>query len=171
MNTVRALQSTDHKRIYEEYAARITRYFRYRIRNSWDVEDLTTTVFIKVYAKLDQYDGRHPFGAWIFRIAHNTLIDYLRKKREYPVEQEMFASLVASEKLPEERVLKQESDEDLWRNVKTLTVDQRNVISLRYLADLRMNEIAEILGKSEASVKILHFRGIKKLQKMMVPQG
>ncbi|CAM5796869.1 MULTISPECIES: sigma-70 family RNA polymerase sigma factor [Brevibacillus] len=167
MNTVRKLESTDHGHIYEEYSAKIYRYFRYRVRNVWDVEDLTTTVFVKVYSKLDQYDGRHPFGAWIFRIAHNTLIDYLRKKREYPADQEVFSSLVTSEKLPEERVLNQESHEDLWKNVKTLTADQRNVISLRYLADLRMNEIAEILGKTEASVKILHFRGIKKLQKMM----
>lgn len=167
MNTAMLYSKPNQRQIYEEYSAKIYRYFRYRVKNVWDVEDLTTTVFIKVYAKLEQYDGRYPFGAWIFRIAHNTLIDFMRKKRECPVDQEMFSTLAAVDKLPEECVLTQETTEGLWQKVHTLTKGQRNVISLRYLADLRMNEIAEILGKTEASVKILHFRGIKKLQQMM----
>ncbi|MGN7471515.1 RNA polymerase sigma factor [Brevibacillus sp. SAFN-007a] len=167
MNTAMLYSKPNQRQIYEEYSAKIYRYFRYRVKNVWDVEDLTTTVFIKVYSKLEQYDGRYPFGAWIFRIAHNTLIDFMRKKRECPVDQEMFSTLTATDKLPEDCVLTQETAEGLWQKVHTLTTDQRNVISLRYLADLRMNEIAEILGKTEASVKILHFRGIKKLQQMM----
>lgn len=171
MNTALIHPNLNHQQIYEEYSTKIYRYFRYRVKNVWDVEDLTTTVFIKVYSKLEQYDGRHPFGAWIFRIAHNALIDYLRKKRECPVDQEMFSSLMAEDELPEECLLTQESTEVLWEKVHTLTVDQRNVIMLRYLADLKMNEIAQILGKSEASVKILHFRGIKKLQQMMKAQA
>ncbi|CAM3623042.1 sigma-70 family RNA polymerase sigma factor [Brevibacillus invocatus] len=173
MNTVRMYPQLDHQQIYEEYSDKIHRYFRYRVKNVWDVEDLTTTVFIKVYSKLEQYDRRHPFGAWIFRIAHNTLIDYMRKKRECPVDQDMFCSIKATDEqeLPEESLLTQETTEGLWKQVHTLTVDQRNVISLRYLADLRMNEIAQILGKTEASVKILHFRGIRKLQQMMTVQN
>jgi RNA polymerase sigma-70 factor (ECF subfamily) len=171
MNTTSMQKQWNQQRIYEEYSASIYRYFRYRVKNVWDVEDLTTTVFIKVYAKLDQYDGRHPFGAWIYRIAHNTLVDYLRKKRECPVDTEMFAAMKAKDKLPEERVLSRESHDTLWENVRTLSADQRRVISLRYLAGLKMNEIAKVLGKSEASVKILHFRGIRKLQKLMAAQG
>jgi len=167
MKTALIYPKLNHQQIYEEYSAKIHRYFRYRVKNVWDVEDLTTTVFIKVYSKLEQYDGRHPFGAWIFRIAHNSLIDYMRKKKECPVDQDTFATMKATDQLPEECLLTQESTEVLWQKVHTLTKDQRNVISLRYLADLRMNEIAEILGKTEASVKILHFRGIKKLQQMM----
>ncbi|MFD2368616.1 RNA polymerase sigma factor [Brevibacillus sp. GCM10020057] len=171
MNTALVYPQLTHQQIYEEYSAKIHRYFRYRVKNIWDVEDLTTTVFIKVYSKLEQYDGRHPFGAWIFRIAHNALIDYMRKKRECPVDQETFSSLTADDELPEDCLLTQESTEGLWEKVHTLTVDQRNVIMLRYLADLKMNEIAQILGKTEASVKILHFRGIKKLQQMMKAQA
>lgn len=167
MKTALIYPKLTNQQIYEEYSAKIYRYFRYRVKNVWDVEDLTTAVFIKVYSKLDQYDGRHPFGAWIFRIAHNTLIDYMRKKKECPVDQETFSTIKATDKLPEECLVTQESTAVLWQKVHTLTKDQRNVISLRYLADLRMNEIAEILGKTEASVKILHFRGIKKLQQLM----
>jgi RNA polymerase sigma factor (sigma-70 family) len=158
MNTAIMYPKLNHQQIYEEYSAKIYRYFRYRVKNVWDVEDLTTTVFIKVYSKLEQYDGRHAFG---------SLIDFMRKKRECPVDQETFSTIKATDDLPEECLLTQESTEVLWQKVHTLTKDQRNVISLRYLADLRMNEIAEILGKTEASVKILHFRGIKKLQQMM----
>ncbi|UED74563.1 sigma-70 family RNA polymerase sigma factor [Brevibacillus sp. DP1.3A] len=171
MTTAIMYPKLSHQQIYEDYSTKIYRYFRYRVKNVWDVEDLTTTVFIKVYSKLEQYDGRHPFGAWIFRIAHNALIDYMRKKRESPVDQETFSNMVATDKLPEECLLNQETTEGLWDKVHTLTKDQRNVIALRYLGDLRMNEIAEILGKTEASVKILHFRGIKKLQQLMENQA
>ncbi|BAH41519.1 MULTISPECIES: sigma-70 family RNA polymerase sigma factor [Brevibacillus] len=171
MTTAIMYPKLNHQQIYEDYSAKIYRYFRYRVKNVWDVEDLTTTVFIKVYSKLEQYDGRHPFGAWIFRIAHNALIDYMRKKRESPVDQDTFSNMVATDKLPEECLLNQETTEGLWDKVHTLTKDQRNVIALRYLGDLRMNEIAEILGKTEASVKILHFRGIKKLQQLMTEQA
>ncbi|MBH0331865.1 sigma-70 family RNA polymerase sigma factor [Brevibacillus brevis] len=171
MTTAIMYPKLNHQQIYEDYSAKIYRYFRYRVKNVWDVEDLTTTVFIKVYSKLEQYDGRHPFGAWIFRIAHNALIDYMRKKRESPVDQDTFSNMIATDKLPEECLLNQETTEGLWDKVHTLTKDQRNVIALRYLGDLRMNEIAEILGKTEASVKILHFRGIKKLQQLMTEQA
>ncbi|WJQ82194.1 RNA polymerase sigma factor [Brevibacillus brevis] len=171
MTTAIMYPKLSHQQIYEDYSAKIYRYFRYRVKNVWDVEDLTTTVFIKVYSKLEQYDGRHPFGAWIFRIAHNALIDYMRKKRESPVDQDTFSNMIATDKLPEEHLLNQETTEGLWDKVHTLTKDQRNVIALRYLGDLRMNEIAEILGKTEASVKILHFRGIKKLQQLMTQQA
>ncbi|WP_188066955.1 sigma-70 family RNA polymerase sigma factor [Brevibacillus brevis] len=171
MTTAIMYPKLNHQQIYEDYSAKIYRYFRYRVKNIWDVEDLTTTVFIKVYSKLEQYDGRHPFGAWIFRIAHNALIDYMRKKRESPVDQDTFSNMIATDKLPEECLLNQETTEGLWDKVHTLTKDQRNVIALRYLGDLRMNEIAEILGKTEASVKILHFRGIKKLQQLMTEQA
>ncbi|EJL20125.1 sigma-70 family RNA polymerase sigma factor [Brevibacillus sp. NPDC058079] len=171
MTTAIMYPKLSHQQIYEDYSTKIYRYFRYRVKNVWDVEDLTTTVFIKVYSKLEQYDGRHPFGAWIFRIAHNALIDYMRKKRESPVDQDTFSNMVATDKLPEECLLNQETTEGLWDKVHTLTKDQRNVIALRYLGDLRMNEIAEILGKTEASVKILHFRGIKKLQQLMENQA
>ncbi|WP_421617175.1 sigma-70 family RNA polymerase sigma factor [Brevibacillus sp. TJ4] len=167
MNTAQMYPKLSHQQIYEEYSGKIYRYFRYRVNNVWDVEDLTTTVFIKVYSKLEQYDRRHPFGAWIFRIAHNALIDYMRKKRECPVDGEMFRLIKATDALPEEWCLSKEMTAGVWKQVDRLTVDQRNVIALRYLADLRMSEIAEILGKTESSVKILHFRGIKKLQQLM----
>jgi len=167
MKTVPLHPPLSKKQIYEEYFEKIYRYFSYRVKNRWDAEDLTTTVFVKVYAKLEQYDRRHPFGAWIFRIAHNALIDYMRKKRECPVEDDAFRFIQSKEVLPEEHCLSKEMSAGLWRHVDKLTADQRNVIALRYLGELRMGEIAEILGKTESSVKILHFRGIKKLKQMM----
>ena len=167
MKTAQTYPQLSKKQIYDEYFSKIYRYFGYRVNNVWDVEDLTTTVFIKVYAKLEQYDRRHPFGAWIFRIAHNALIDYLRKKRECPMEEEMFRLIKSTDALPEESCLAKELSAGLWKHVDRLTMDQKNVIALRYLGELRMSEIAEILGKTESSVKILHFRGIKKLQQMM----
>ncbi len=161
-----------YDQIYQEYSGKIYRYFRYRVKNVWDVEDLTTTVFLKVFSKLEQYDGKNPFGAWIFRIAHNTFVDFLRKKRECPVEMETFATVQTDERqLPEQQLLCKESWEMLWQNVSRLTADQRRVITLRYRTNMRMNEIANMMGKSEAAVKVIHHRGLKKLQKLMARQS
>ncbi|MBO8163222.1 MAG: sigma-70 family RNA polymerase sigma factor [Brevibacillus sp.] len=76
--------------IYRDYSGKIYSYFRMRVANDWDAEDLTSIVFLKAFANLSQYDDRHPLGAWIYRIAHNTLVDFLRKRREKPIDTDEF---------------------------------------------------------------------------------
>ncbi|NGQ97054.1 sigma-70 family RNA polymerase sigma factor [Brevibacillus sp. SYP-B805] len=167
MNAVRT-----YDQIYREYAAKIMNYFRNRMGNAWDVEDLTTTVFVKAFSKLEQYNGAYPFGAWLYAIARNTLVDYLRKQREIPAETERLLSFAVQEgECPETRLMRKEEHGTVWRHVKNLTPDQYRVIVLRYLSDMSMLEIAAEMGKSEAAVKIIHFRAIQVLRQRMKKQA
>jgi RNA polymerase sigma factor (sigma-70 family) len=157
-----------YDQLYREFSPKISSYFRCRMNNAWDVEDLTTTVFLKAFTKLDQYNGTYPFGSWLYAIARNTMIDYLRKQRELPTESEWIsASMGEDESFPEAQLMRKEEFRVMWRHVKSLTSDQYRVIALRYLEEKSMKEIATEMGKTEAAVKIIHFRAIKILRQRM----
>lgn len=167
MDTIMGRRPTNDQ-IYHEYGSRIRNYFRARINNHWDAEDLTTTVFIKAFSKREQYNGKYPFGAWLFAIARNTLIDFRRKQREYPAEMQWFHTVQDDEQqLPEDLLLQGEIKTTVWKQVGKLTDVQSRVIRLRYQEEKSMNQIAHELGKSEAAVKIIHYRAIQILRQRM----
>lgn len=152
--------------MYDEYFDKVNRYLRYRARNHWDADDLTTTVFLKALENLDQYNHQNSFGAWIFRIAHNTYVDYLRKKREYPMGegQDFLETKIDTSIEPEAQTLTKEMIQELNDLLNQLPTDQRDVLTLRYFGELKISEVAEVLGKSESAVKMLSYRGIQKLR-------
>lgn len=160
-------ESRDFSELYDEYFDRVNRYLRCRVYNPWDADDLTTTVFLKALEKFDQYSRSSPFAAWIFRIAHNTFIDFVRKNREIPYDRD---ELLISEQddtwQPEQYTLSQEQIRQLKTCLDQLTPDQRDVLTLRYFADLKISQVAAVLGKTESSVKMISYRGMQQLQKL-----
>ncbi|MFY0544294.1 RNA polymerase sigma factor [Brevibacillus sp. H7] len=160
-------ETRDFTELYDEFFDRVNRYLRYRVHNTWDADDLTTTVFLKALEKFDQYSRTSPFASWIFRIAHNTFIDFVRKNRELPVDQE---ELLGGEPddtwQPERQALSNEEIRLLRDRLDLLTQDQRDVLTLRYFADLKIIQVAEVLGKTESSVKMISYRALQQLQKM-----
>jgi RNA polymerase sigma factor (sigma-70 family) len=160
-------ESRDFTELYDEYFDRVNRYLRYRVSNPWDADDLTTTVFLKALEKFDQYSRTSPFASWIFRIAHNAYVDFVRKNRELPVDQEeMLSGEIDDTWQPEQQALSNEEIRLLKDRLEMLTQDQRDVLTLRYFADLKIHQIAEVLGKTESSVKMISYRALQRLQKM-----
>lgn len=160
-------EDRDFSQLYDEYFDRVNRYLRCRVYNTWDADDLTTTVFIKALEKFDQYSRTSPFASWIFRIAHNTFIDFLRKNWETPVEQEeILEGKIDNTWQPEQQALTNEEIRLLKERLDLLTPDQRDVLTLRYFADLKIQQVAEVLGKTESSVKMISHRGLHQLQKL-----
>ncbi|WP_420897802.1 RNA polymerase sigma factor [Brevibacillus marinus] len=161
------LEERDFTELYDEYFDRVNRYLRCRVANPWDADDLTTSVFLKALEKFDQYSRTSPFASWIFRIAHNTFIDYLRKNKETPVDSsELLAGEADETWQPERQALNNEAIQLLRERLEQLSPDQRDVLTLRYFADLKISQVAEVLGKSESSVKMLSYRGLKQLEKL-----
>ncbi|QRG65347.1 RNA polymerase sigma factor [Brevibacillus choshinensis] len=160
-------ESRPFTELYDEYFDRVNRYLRCRVQNTWDADDLTTVVFLKALEKFDQYSRRSPFASWIFRIAHNTYVDFMRKNRELPVDQE---DLLGAEQddtwQPERQALTKEEIRLLRDRLDLLSQDQKDVLMLRYFADLKISQVAEVLGKTESSIKMISYRGLQKLQKM-----
>ncbi len=160
-------ETRDFTELYDEYFDRVNRYLRCRVHNPWDADDLTTTVFLKALEKFDQYSRTSPFASWIFRIAHNTFVDFVRKNREWPVDDDALLGGETDDTWqPERQALTNEEIQLLKERLEQLTPDQRDVLTLRYFADLKISQVAEVLGKTESSVKMISHRGLLQLQKL-----
>lgn len=157
--------------LYDRYFEAVNRYLRYRMDNTWDADDLTTTVFVKALENFSKYRADGPFSAWIFRIAHNVYVDYMRGRREYATNDVMLELAAGSGEGPEEAILQSEELKKLRQMLKDLAVDYRDVVALRYAAELRFAQIAEVLGKSESAVRMLHHRALKQLRQKYVQEG
>jgi RNA polymerase sigma factor (sigma-70 family) len=158
-------ESRSFTELYDEYFNKVNRYLRCRVRNEWDADDLTTAVFLKALEHFEQYHRSRSFGAWIFRIAHNTFVDYVRKKREVPMNHEEWLAETEDETWqPENTVLTNEEKENLRQYLERLSRDQRDVITLRYFAELKVLEVADVIGKSESAIKMISRRALQHLK-------
>lgn len=140
-------------------------------------EDLTQDTFVKVWRHLPEYEREEELKNWIFTIARNTALDWLRKKRSLVFSQinnpkefegafdEMGSFDPASgDALPEEIFARQEVKGYLEKCVAQLPLVYQEVIYLRLEGDLTLEQIAEILGKSVNTVKSIYRRGLEKLR-------
>ncbi|MDO7788589.1 RNA polymerase sigma factor [Desulforamulus aquiferis] len=157
--------------LYDRYFEPVNRYLRYRVDSTWDADDLTTAVFMKALENFHKYRADGPFAAWVFRIAHNVYVDYIRGRREYATSDIMLELAAGSEGGPEELVLQGEELKKLRQLLKNLAPDYRDVVALRYAADLRFAQIAQVLGKTESAVRMLHHRALKQLRVSYVSEG
>ena len=153
--------------LYERYFNKIFRYIALKIGNSPEAEDMTQQVFLKSLQSISSYRWRDiPFSAWLFRIAHNLVVDYLRKKTRQPT-----ASLenlpLAAEDDPQEMAMIRIDNERLKMATKQLTRSQQEVISLRFAGDLPIAEVARIMGKKPGAIKALQHSAVIALRKLM----
>lgn len=139
--------------LYSRYADDVRGFVQSIVRNRHDAEDITHDVFAKLMRAIQKYEEREvPFAAWILRVARNAALDHVRSRRQIPVE-EVWISEDGHEQTSFEysRALKEA--------LAGLPEAQREVLVLRHIGGLSPNEIAERLGKTEASIQGLHHRG------------
>ena len=153
--------------LYEEHFDKIYRYVALRIGNKIEAEDITQQVFLKALQSISSFRWKGiPFSAWLFRIAHNQVVDYLRKKTKQatvPVDESM-ASFGGDPQLLVEQSL---DIEQLLSATKRLTEPQREVLSLRFTSELSIAQVAKIIGKSQGAVKALQHSAIVGLRKAL----
>lgn len=155
--------STSFGTFYQDYAGKIYAFLYCRVQHKQLAEDLTSQTFIKALEKFDQFDeGKGTFSAWIYQVARNTLTDHYRSHRSH-------SDIDTAEEL--------RSDEDIAATVKDresfgkvrdalqfLKPEQREVVLLRLWDGLSYQEIASVLGKSEAALKMTYVRSFKVLE-------
>lgn len=151
--------------IYDAYAARIFRYMYRRLGDRQLAEDLTGDVFVR----LVETSGTPRFcqgslAPWLYRLAHNRLVDHFRRHREVP--------------LPDDLDIADESESDdvlsareVRRALRDLTTDQQQVIVLKFFEGLSNAEVAAALDKPEGAVKSLQHRGLDALRRRMISDG
>lgn len=152
--------------LYERYHARVYRYVFHRVGNAADAEDITALVFMKALEALPTYQSRRSgFAPWLFRITRNSVVDHYRRgRRSDPLEA---VEHHAPDADPLHHALGSESRAELRELVHALSPEQRDVILLRFAADLSFSEIASILKKNEPAVRMLLHRGLRKLKAVM----
>ncbi len=153
--------------LYEEYYDKIARYVYVHISNKEEAEDIAGEVFLKALESLKSYREQGvPMQGWLFRIAHNLTVDYLRKmdkRRTVPIDSVVLQgddnpANTAEEKIEFERVAEA---------MKQLTTEQREVINLRFFGGLTSKEVGGVLGKSDGAVREMQRAAIEKLRGIM----
>lgn len=144
--------------IYVSFADSVYGYVRSIVRDPYEAEDITQNVFAKLMTAIQKYEPRDvPFAAWILRVSRNAAMDHLRARRQIP-----FSEVRTDDEGYEQ--IGFERSRCLRDALSRLPQEQREVLVLRHLAGLSPSEIAERLGKTEASVHGLHHRGRAALQ-------
>ena len=153
--------------LYEKYFDKIYRYVSLKIGNRVEAEDMTQQVFINALRSISSFKWRGlPFSAWLFRIAHNQVVDYLRKKTRQPVVS-LNESITASKDNPHKMTEQNMNVEQLVLATKNLTPAQQEVIALRFAGELPISQVARIMGKSEGAIKALQHSAIVSLRKIL----
>lgn len=154
--------------LYERYSARVYGYLFQRLNgNAEEAEDLTADVFTRVYEKIEAFQPQGaPLSAWVFRIAHNRLIDAVRRRPRQ--------TQVALDDAPEIAsgpvfggVNQEVALDQIKAGLVRLTAEQRQVIVLRFLEGRSLAETAIIAGRNEDAVKKLQARGLASLRRGM----
>lgn len=153
--------------LYDEYYDRIARYAYVHIGDRADAEDIAGDVFLKALQSLGGYEERGvPMQAWLFRIAHNLVVDYLRKKtkvKSVPIDT---VTLPATDDPAKVAELSLEMAR-VARAMEQLTADQRQVVGLRFFGGLSSKEVGEVLRKSDGAVREMQRASIEKLRKLL----
>ena len=155
--------------LYEHFYDKIFRYVSFRTGSPLEAEDITEEVFLRMLEKIHSFKRRgHPFSSWLFRIAHNLVVDHFRKRaRKGTVPLEGTAEIATAASDLDSRVELTLRIEQVQRAIEGLTSLQREVISLRFAGELSVSETARAVGRSENAVKALQHAGLKKLRRLL----
>ncbi len=156
--------------LYELYFDKIYRYIMLKTGNRTDAEDMTQQVFLKAFKSLSSYQYKSvPFSAWLYRIAHNQIVDYFRlSSRQQTCELAEEIVPDDSDNNPQNKTELKMDTESLIKATRQLTKLQQEVIALRFSSDLPVAEVARLMGKSEGAVKALQHSAVIALRKIMV---
>ena len=158
-------------RLYRAFAPSVVGYLR--MQGVDDAEDLTNEVFLNVFTALGSFTGDEAqFRSWMFTIAHRRLVDERRRSSRRP----RIATEEASEQSDaggdvEDEVLRRLSVERVRRLCDRLAPDQRDVLLLRMLSAMTVEQAAEALGKSPTAVKALQRRALVAIRRLIEREG
>ena len=157
-------------RLYRWLAPTVAGYLR--VQGVRDADDLTSEVFLGVVRGIDRFCGDElQFRSWVFVIAHRRVQDDRRRLGRRPEPEELTG---------ESRLVGGDTEDDVLRSLATsrvhalcarLAPDQRDVLLLRIVADLTVDDVAAVLGKSRGAVKALQRRGFQALRKILEQEG
>ncbi len=153
--------------LYDHYLPKIYRFVLLKVSHREEAEDLTHQAFLKAWENINQYNFKgYSFGAWLYRIARNTTVDYYRNSRSLTSLEEV--SEIAIEGISLGGAVDKKIEwEGLIKSIRRLKEIEQEVLIMRFVEDLSPKEIAEAIDKSEGAVKLIQHRAINNLKKMV----
>ena len=151
--------------LYSIYLDQIYRYVFYQVRDKMTAEDLTEEIFLKAWEALGRYKQRSlAFSAWLYRVAHNHVIDYFRTRRQHlALEEAMPAAIGNPEQEAEEKLIQQE----LAEAISYLPPQQKQIIILKFIEGLDNEEIAQIMRKRQGAIRVMQMRALMALRQRL----
>lgn len=158
--------------LYERYALRVFRHAQFLTGDPVLAEDVTAQVFLKALEAIPRYESRGvPFAAWLLRITCNLVINHRKSAKnnghsQIPDTIEASGTFFSPEASCEVKV----DGERVWREVRKLPCEQRQVIVMRFIDDLGYPDIAQVLGKSVGAVRVIQFRALANLRNLLADE-
>ena len=165
-------ESSAFEALYDHFYDQIFRYIAFKTSDSLIAEDLTEDVFLRMLESIRKFKPQgHPFSSWLFRIAHNRVIDHYRKRgRDKNVPLDTILTTVGeSQSTLDTYVETKLAMREVNQAMENLTDLQREVLNLRFAGGLSIKETAEAVNRNENSVKALQHSAVKKLRVLLQP--
>ena len=154
--------------VYDTLAGRVCGYFE--SRGLRDAEDLTSEVFLRVFDNLDGFTGDEPaFRSWVFTIAYRLMVDEYRRSRRRPQHIDLPAAMADALTGGDVELDSLDQLDRTWvaEILADLATDQREVLTLRVVGDLTVDQVAGVLGKSPGAVKALQRRAAANIRRRL----
>jgi RNA polymerase sigma-70 factor (ECF subfamily) len=156
--------------IMDLYRERVVRMAFHMVGNREDAQDLCQETFVKVYRALGSFDRKRAFSPWLYRIAHNVVLDFLRRKKVRPALMEpdpdhpLEEGLDPQAETPQEALLSQEMRREVMQAIQSLPENYRSVVVFRFVDELSYAEIADALDLTESNVMMRMSRARRMLR-------
>jgi RNA polymerase sigma-70 factor (ECF subfamily) len=152
--------------LYDKYIQKIYNFVYYKTHHKETAEDITSLVFMKAIDKINSFDsGKGNFSSWIYRITRNTIIDHYRTKKEDANIEDIW-DLAGDENI-ERDIDTRNKLKEVEKYLEKLNPEHRDIVIMRVWQGMSHNEIADALGKTEASIKMTFSRTMQKLRQEM----
>src|SRR5687768_6996757 len=156
-------------KLYEMYAARVQRHIYYLVGNAQEAHDLTSETFLRAWRVIDRYEERGvSISSWLLKIGHNLAAKHLNKRRPHASLEEA-GEYAATDR--SSNFVEAVCDVDVARNAVLQLPDiQRQVIVWRFIENMSYDEVAQLLGRPSATIRVIQFRALKRLREILESQ-
>lgn len=156
---------------YERYSDAIFKYICVMTRDYQQAEDLTHETFIRAYNSYDSFKGNSTTKTWLFQIAHNVTIDFLRKRKPLRIIESFLQNKKDASPLPEDILDMKEEAREVYKALGKLKPAFREVLVLRKIKGFSIKETSDILNWSENKVKVTLHRAMPMLKEQLAKEG
>lgn len=157
--------------IVKDYKDCLTLYLNGYVGNIYIAEELMEETFFKLITRRPKFNEKSSFKTWLYAIARNIAIDYLRRHKNAPVSIDDYDNLLIEELTVEQEYLKKEQKIELYNAMKNLSYEYRQVLFLIYFEDFTNTQAASVMKKNKRQIENLIYRAKQSLKKWLEKEG